>query len=183
MLCQPVVWRDKWRFVTSRRIYYHCFIILSTKTNVLICFCSFDLCCPILQNNFLYCLVSLNSVLFNLVCFLLGFCRYYLLALCISVEMFYEISFKFEWRLAVMLYTGDVVSTRAVAEAMIAKFLLDRHFSLVKQFVIMSDAPNEELDPMLLSIKRIARSKLKTDRLWIPGPKHFISPHHQILLE
>ena len=43
--------------------------VASKISNLIICFCSFDLSCPILEkDNFIekliYCLVSLNSVLF-----------------------------------------------------------------------------------------------------------------------
>ena len=38
-------------------------------TNILLCFCSFDLSCPISKMCMLYCLVLLNKFFFNLVCF------------------------------------------------------------------------------------------------------------------
>ncbi|XP_041366867.1 atrial natriuretic peptide receptor 1-like [Gigantopelta aegis] len=73
------------------------------------------------------------------------------------VEMFYEISFRFNWKLAAIVYTGDTTSTRAVAQSMIAKFVQDRHFNLVKEFVMSQNAPSEEIHPVMQAIKRLAR--------------------------
>ena len=52
--------------------FYQAAIVIKIS-NLLICFCSFDLSCPLLEFffylTFFCCIVLLNSVHFNLVCF------------------------------------------------------------------------------------------------------------------